>query len=114
MALVLCGCSKPPATPEQCKAAVTHMMEIQLDSPDFQNALGQGAPGMPAANLQEGKDWLKSQIPSMITPQFIEQCVERLPRRDAECTLTATTTDELISKCHWKVVPGPKGAALGF
>jgi hypothetical protein len=90
------------------------MMEIQLDSSDFQNAVGHGAPDIPAANLEEGKQWLKSQIPSMVTPQFVEQCVERLPRRDAECTLSATTTDELINKCHWKVVPGARGAALGF
>lgn len=108
------GCAKQSATPEECKVAIVHMMEVQLDSPDFQNTVGQGAPDFPPEQLQQGKTWLKSQIPTLVTPNFVSQCVERMPRRDIQCTMSATTTDELINKCHWKVVAGPKGSALGF
>jgi hypothetical protein len=90
------------------------MMELQLDSPEYQSMFAQGALEIPAAQLVQGKQWLKSQIPSLVTPQFISQCVERMPRQDAECTMSATTVDELITKCHWKVVQGARGAALGF
>ena len=108
----LTACAKP-ATPEECKAATIHMMEVQLDSPDFAAAASLGA-GMPPEFVQESREFLKSRVPSLITPAFVEQCVERMARKDVQCTLTATTTDELIGKCHWKVVQGPKGAALGF
>ena len=111
---ILPGCAKQPATPEECKAAITHMMEVQLDSPDFQNTPGQGAPDMPNAQFQQGKQWLKSQIPTLLTPAFVSQCVERMPHSDAECTMSATTNAEPVDKCHWKPVAGPKGSALGF
>ena len=45
---MLPGCAKQPASPEECKAAIVHMMEVQLDSPDFQNTVTQGAPDLTA------------------------------------------------------------------
>jgi hypothetical protein len=108
------GCAKQAATSEECRAAIVHMMEVQLDSPDFQNIAGQGAPDLAQEHLQEGKQWLKSQIPKLVTPAAVSQCVERMPRKDTQCTMSATTIDELIHKCHWKVVAGPKGSSLGF
>lgn len=115
----LLGCAKQP-TPEECKAAIVHMMEVQLDSPDFQKTqeqvatVGPGSQPLPAEQLQEGTKWLKSQIPSLVTPEIVSKCVQRMKRDDIQCTMSATTTKELVEKCHWKVVAGPKGAALGF
>ena len=111
--LAMTGCAKPPATPEQCRSAIIHMMEVQLDSPDFAAAATLGA-GVPADAVQQGREFLKRQIPSLVRPDIVAQCVARLPRKDAECTLVATTTEELIGRCHLKVVQGPKGAALSF
>ena len=108
---ILTSCAKQRATPEECKAAITHMMEVQLDSPDFQNAAGTD---LSTAQFQQSKQWLKSQIPTLLTPAFVSQCVERMPHSDAVCTISATTTAELVDKCHWKPVAGPKGSALGF
>jgi len=110
------GCAKQPS-PEECKAAIVHMMEVQLDSPDFQkmmeeaSAAGPGGQRLSAEQLQESAQWLKSQTPSLVTPQFVSQCVERMKRSDIQCTMSATTTNELVEKCHWKVVAGPKGGA---
>lgn len=115
----LLGCAKQP-TPEECKAAIVHAMEVQLDSPEFQKTqeqvatTGPGGQRLSAEQLQEGTQWLKSQIPSLVTPEFVSQCVERMKRDDVQCTMSATTTTELVEKCHWKVVAGPKGATLGF
>jgi hypothetical protein len=114
------GCAKQAQpSPDECKAAIVRMMEVQLDSPDYQKmmqatAAGPGGQRLSAEQLQEGAQWLKSQIPSLVTPQFVSQCVERMKRSDIQCTMSATTTNELVEKCHWKVVAGPKGAALGF
>ena len=49
-----------------------------------------------------------------MTPQFVAQCVDRMKRTDLQCTMSATTPDELVQKCHWKVGAGGKGSALGF
>jgi len=106
---LLAGCKKA-ASPEECRAAITHMMEVQIDGIDVPG----GAQGMPAGSLDEGKRWLKSQVPSMIKPEMVDQCVARMPRADALCTVTANTTEALVNQCHWKPVAGPKGAALGF
>jgi hypothetical protein len=115
------GCAKQPQpSAEECKAAIVHMMEVQLDSPDYQKrmeqatAVGPGGQRLSAEQLQESAQWLKSQAPSLVTPQFVSQCVERMKRSDIQCTMSATTTNELVEKCHWKVVAGPRGAALGF
>ena len=77
-------------------------------------AAGPGGQRLSAEQLQESAQWLKSQAPSLVTPQFVSQCVERMKRSDVQCTMSATTTNELVEKCRWKVVAGPKGAALGF
>jgi hypothetical protein len=115
----LLDCAKQP-TPEECKAAIVHMMEVQLDSPDFQKTqeqvatTGPGGQHLSAEQLQEGTQWLKSQIPSLVTPEFVSPCVQRMKPGDIQCTMLATTTNELVEKCHWKVGVGPKGATLGF
>ena len=115
------GCAnQAQPSPDECKAAIVHMMEVQLDSSDYKKmmeqatAAGPGGQRLSAEQLQEGAQWLKSQTPSLVTPQFVSQCVERMKRSDVQCTMSATTTNELVEKCHWKVVAGPKGAALGF
>ena len=115
------GCAnQAQPSPDECKAAIVHMMEVQLDSPDYKKmmehatAAGLGGERLSAERLQEGVQWLKSQTPSLVTSQFVSQCVERVKRSDIQCTMSATTTNELVEKCHWKVVAGPKGAALGF
>jgi hypothetical protein len=113
LAATLAGCAKQRSTPQECRAAIVHMMEIQLDSPDFGNAIAQGAPEM-TEHREESRQWLKSRIPSLVSSQAVAQCVERMPGSDARCTLSATTTDELMQQCHWKVVAGPRGPALGF
>jgi hypothetical protein len=112
--ILLPGCARQHASPEECKAAIIHAMEVQLDSPDFHAAVGQAAADLPPEQLQESREWLKSQLPSLVTPTVVAQCVERMERKDAQCTMSAITTGELVDKCHWKVVAGPKGATLGF
>src|SRR5438046_8396760 len=88
--LALCGlaaCSKPP-TEDECKAGITRMMEIQIDALD--------APGSVTSSLradltdEQKKDaarFLKERIPSMLTPQFVAQCVNRVKRSDLQCTM---------------------------
>ena len=115
----LLGCANEPS-PDECKAAIVHMMEVQLDSPDFQKmmeeatAAGPGGQRLSTEQVQESAQWLKSQSRSLVTPEFVSQCVQRMKRKDIQCTMSATTTNELVEKCHWKVVAGPRGAALGF
>jgi hypothetical protein len=115
----LLGCAKPPS-PDECKAAIVHTIEVQLDSPDFRKMMeeatgaGPGGQRLSAEQLQESAQWLKSQTPSLVTPEFVSQCVQRMKRNDIQCTMSATTTNELVEKCHWKVVAGPRGATLGF
>ena len=116
---MLGGCAKPPS-PEECKAAIVHMMEVQLDSPEFRKLQEEAADTTKAGQsvsseqMQESRQWLKSQVPALVKPELVSQCVERMKRNDIQCTLSATTTSELVDKCHWKVVSGAKGAALGF
>ena len=114
-ALVGCGKQQPPSS-EECKAAIVHMMEVQLDATDFGKLIASGFGGLApsAEQLREGMQWLKSQSASLVTPEFVAQCVQRMKRNDVECTLSATTPTELVEKCHWKVVAGPRGASLGF
>ncbi|MFA6434898.1 MAG: hypothetical protein WCW52_09405 [Elusimicrobiales bacterium] len=110
----LAACSKQPA-PDECKAGITRMMEMQIDALD--------APGSATAAIRAeltdeqrkiGVQFLKAQIPSVLKSEFVAQCVSRMKRADLQCTMSATTLDELVRKCHWKVIPGPKGATLGF
>ena len=100
----LWGCAKK-ATEDQCRAGIRRMMEIQVD--EMTTALA--AKGQ-LADPSTGEH-LKAGIPSIITPDAVAQCVERMKPENLECTMTATSTDELIEKCHWKVLPGGK---LGF
>jgi hypothetical protein len=117
--VTLSGCAKPPS-PEECRAAITHMMEVQLDSPEYRKMMeqaataGQGGRSISTDQMEEGNRWLKSQIPSLVKAEAVSQCVERMKRSDTQCTMSATTVGELVDKCHWKAVNGPKGAALGF
>jgi hypothetical protein len=105
----LAACSKKP-TQEECRAGIKRMMEIQIDELDI--------PGIDTASTEEQKrqgiELLKAQIPSRVTPEFVAQCVDRMKREDLQCTMSANTQDELVQKCHWKVISGPKGPALGF
>lgn len=110
----LLGCAKKP-TSEECKAAIVHATEVQLDEAQEQSAaLGPAEQGQSAEQLQKGIKLLKSAIPSQIRPEVVAQCVEHMRSDDIQCTMTATTSKELVEKCHWKVVAGPKGTALGF
>jgi hypothetical protein len=101
---ILAGCARK-ATDEQCRSAMQHMLEIQIDEMTTQLA----AKGM----LQDPSTAaaLKAGIPSIIKPAAIAQCIERMKPEDLACTMTAASSDELIQKCHWKVLPGGK---LGF
>jgi hypothetical protein len=109
------ACSKKP-TQEECRAGITRLMEIQIDALD--------APGSTTSSLmrkdmtedqiKQSTDFLKAQIPSQLTPNVIEQCVDRVRREDLKCAVTASTQDELVQKCHLKVSPGPKGPTIGF
>jgi hypothetical protein len=118
LVLVFCGlasCPKPKPTQDECKAGITRMMEIQIDALDAPDSPASSA--MRTMSDEERKlstQWLKGQIPSLLKPEFVAQCVDRMKRADLECTMSATTPDELVQKCHWKVVAGPKGGALGF
>ncbi len=115
MLISFVACSKKP-TQEECKAGITRLMEIQIDTLD--------APGSTTSSLmrkdmtedqiKQNTDFLKAQIPSQLTPKVIEQCVDRVKREDLKCAVTASTQDELVQKCHLKVGSGPKGATLGF
>lgn len=103
----LFGCAQSP-TEEECKAGMKRMMEIQIDESAVQmNAV-------PAPDGQTTADWLKSQIPSLLKREAIAQCVDRVKRADLQCTMAASTSEELVKKCHWKVIGGPKGTMLGF
>src|SRR5215831_7966416 len=110
---IVAGCAKP-SSPEECKAAIIHMMEVQLDSPEFRKLQEQAAdrgkagPSISSEQMQESREWLKSQVPGLVKPEFVAQCVERMRRSDIQCTMLATTTGELVDKCHWKVVSGAK------
>src|SRR5260221_1449487 len=115
--LALCGlaaCSKPP-TEDECKAGITRMMEIQIDALD---APGSVTSSMRADLTDEQRksaaQFLKERIPSLITPEFVARCVDRMKRTDLQCTMSASTPDELVQKCHWKVGSGPRGPTLGF
>jgi hypothetical protein len=110
----LAACSKQP-TADECKAGITRMMEIQIDALD--------APGGVTASIRadltdeqkkSAARFLKEQIPSMVTPSFVDQCVKRMKATDLRCTMSASTPDELVQKCHWKVGSGAKGSTLGF
>jgi hypothetical protein len=113
------ACTKAP-TPEECRQGIIRMMKIQLDSSDFQKlqeqvaATGPGTTGPSNEQLRQGTEWLKNQIPALVTPEFVAQCIERMQRQDLQCTMAATTVDELINQCHWKVGQGPRGPTLGF
>lgn len=115
----LIGCSKKP-TSEACKAAIVHVLEVQLDSPEFQKmqeqVINSGPEGgrISAEQQKENIKFLKSQLPSQVMPEAVSQCVERMKADDIECTMTATTVKDLVEKCNWKVTSGPKGSALGF
>ena len=111
----LAACAKHP-TQVECKAAITRMMEMQIDALD---APGSVTSSILRADLTEEQrksaaQFLKAQIPSLLTPESVAQCVERMKRSDLQCTMTASTLDELVQKCHWKVGSGPKGPTLGF
>jgi hypothetical protein len=118
LVLVLGGvaaCAKQP-THAECKAAITRMMEMQIDALD---APGSVTSSILRADLTEEQrtsaaQFLKAQIPSQLTPEFVAQCVDRMTRSDLQCTMTASTLDELVQKCHWKAGSGPKGPTLGF
>ena len=62
----------------------------------------------------EQKQWLRSQIPALLTPEVLSLCERRMKRTDIECTLAARTTSELVEKCRWKPTPGPRGMGLGW
>jgi hypothetical protein len=115
--MLVCGLSAcaPSPTQEECKAAITRTLEIQIDELD--------APGSPTAALRkelteeqrkESAATLKQQANSLPTPAAVDQCVARMKRADIQCTMSATTTDELVQKCHWKRGVGAKGSTLGF
>ena len=112
---VLAACSSQKPSEDECRAGITRMMEIQIDALD--------APGSPAAAVRaelsdeqkkSATRFLKDAIPSLVTPELVAQCVSRVKRADLQCTMSASTPDELVQKCHWKVGAGAKGAGLGF
>jgi hypothetical protein len=109
------ACANHP-TAEECKAGITRMMEIQIDAMD---APGSATSEMMRADLTEEQrkstaQFLKAAIPSQLRPAVVAQCVDRMKRTDLQCTMSASTPEELVQKCHWKPVSGPRGAALGF
>ena len=109
------ACASHPNA-EECKAGITRMMEIQIDAMD---APGSDASKMMHENLTEEQrkstaQFLKAGIPSLLKPALVAQCVARMKRTDLQCTMSASTPEELVQKCHWKPVSGPRGAALGF
>lgn len=92
------------------------MMEMQIDALD---APGSGTfPSLRGDLTEEQRKFmaqsLKAQVPSLLTPEFVAACVDRMKRSDLQCTMAASTLDELVQKCHWKVGSGPKGPTLGF
>jgi hypothetical protein len=111
----LAACAQPP-TQAECKAAITRMMEMQIDALDAPGSVP--SPILRADLTEEQRKLmaqsLKAQIPSLLTPEFVAPCVDRMKRSDLQCTMAATTLDELVQKCHWKVVSGPRGPSLGF
>jgi hypothetical protein len=92
------------------------MMEIQIDALD---APGSATSAIMREDLTEEQrksaaQFLKQQIPSQLNPAFVAQCVDRMKRTDLQCTMSASTPDELVQKCHWKAGSGPKGSTLGL
>jgi hypothetical protein len=118
LVMVLCGlsaCARQP-TQEECKAGITRMMEIQIDALD---APGSATSAIMREDLTEEQrkstaQFLKQQSPSQLNPAFVAQCVDRMKRTDLQCTMSASTPDELVQKCHWKAGSGAKGSTLGF
>jgi hypothetical protein len=116
--MVFCSfiaCSKKP-TQEECKAGITRLMEIQIDSLDAPGSVTSSLmhQDMTEDQIKQSTDFLKAQIPSQLLPKVIEQCVDRVNREDVLCAKTASTQDELVQKCHLKVSSGPKGPTIGF
>jgi hypothetical protein len=113
----LAGCGQP-ASEEECRAAIAHALEVQIEAaqlPPVIAELSRTSRAAPTADeMRDGKRWLRNAIPGLVTPEIVAQCTERMTRRDALCTVDARTPEELVDKCHWKPVNGPKGAALGF
>src|SRR5438094_10252580 len=79
------GCAnQAQPSPDECNAAIVHMMEVQLDSPEYKKmmeqatAAGPGRQRLSAEQLREAAQWLESQVPSIITPQSVSQCGERV------------------------------------
>jgi hypothetical protein len=125
-AILLAGCAKR-ATEEQCREAWTHVFEVQIDEMDAAKNMdelikvGKFSPDVMAdaraeaiAHEADTKQWLKSQIPSMLAPPLIKGCQRRLNRHDINCTMAASTSVQLVKKCHWRVVQGPRGLGLGL
>ncbi|MCX5850313.1 MAG: hypothetical protein NTW65_12840 [Deltaproteobacteria bacterium] len=111
----LAACSKKP-TQEECRNGITRLMEIQIDALDAPGSTTSSMmrEGMTEDQIKQSTDFLKAQIPSQLTPKVIAQCVDRVKREDLQCTMTASTQDELVQKCHLKVGSGPKGPTIGF
>jgi hypothetical protein len=125
-ALLLVGCAKRP-TEEQCRAAWIHVGEVQIDEMDTGKNLDQltemahlspdvvaPARELAVAHEAETKEWLRSQLGTTLMPQLIAFCQRRLTLADYRCTMAADSSARLVKKCHWRVVPGPRGPALGL
>ena len=109
----LAGCAKP--TEDECRAGIKRMMEIQLDESNAQASSSPLPDGMSRDDMRKGMELMKSGIPSLIRPEFVAQCMDRVKRADLQCTMTASASEDLVKKCHWKVIPGAKGGTgLGF
>ena len=105
----LAACAKKP-TQEECRAGITRLMEIQIDALDEHGSTTSSLmrKDMTEDQIKQNTDFLKAQIPSQLTPQ------DRAKLKDIQCTIKASTQDELVQKCHLKVGSGPKGPTLGF
>lgn len=111
----LAGCAQRP-TPEECKAGIARMLNIQIDELDTPGSAASAAfADVSEADKRTQLDLLKTRSSSIITPAFVSLCVNRMKRTDMSCTMSARTSGELVKKCNWKQGTGGRGGTtLGF
>ena|SRR5258705_2924261 len=83
------GCNKAPSA-DQCKQALDHLLELEVDNAGG----GKGLTDEMKADLQKQK----TNVAEDLRTKFMDACVKKTPRDIVECTLKAKTLGD-AGKC---------------
>jgi hypothetical protein len=123
--LALAACARRPGE-AQCAAAWDHVGEVlfhdsQKGMPDVIDRIG--APPEVKEQMKEDMKKLGSaqtyedlrklqganEFARRAQEAQIADCHTRMRQQDIQCTMAASTTEELVNKCGWKAGPGIRG-----